>query len=295
MDKAQVLKWASCRWIGLMVVLLPGVYAGQLNTSELEVYPGAELVASNVEKKNTNRRVILGSLKKINNILEPKSYIYVEGGLSSNTYYIPGEKRVKRVAEFYEHQMNTHTEILFSCQGRSCGSSNYWADIIFQLPILYGPEQYQSYFVGLSNDKVSYIALYVAQRGTRKIYVHEQVIRISAVDRFAPDLSADLMATGRIVIPLTSTEQSIDDIVDELATLLNKNRSLNVTLVAHDSMHVGESIEDSTKRTLIFAESVKSGLIISGIASERLDAYGLGPLAPLTSVDSPRIEVLVIP
>ena len=295
MDKAQKLismrRWAS-RFTASF--LLSGICSGMLLASELNIYPGAELVTSVENLDNTNRRIILGPLKKINNILEPKSYIYVRGELSSVTYYIPDERRVNRVAKFYEEQMKSGTEVLFFCQGRNCGSSNYWADSIFQSPILYGPEQYQSYYIGLSSDKASYIAVYVAQRGTRKIYVHEQVVRISKVDVSLDDLFLQLSTTGRIVLPLTNINSDVETIVNELESLLTRDETLNITLVAHDGLKIGETIEDSKQRTLDLAESVKSDLVKAGIGRDRLDAYGLGPLAPVDSGNQSRLEVLVL-
>jgi hypothetical protein len=301
MVKAQALKVArhlASRFLSSL--LLAGIFSNLANASELEVYPGAELVASGEDLNIVNRRVILGSLKKINNVLKPKSYIYVEGELFSSTYYIPGERRVDRVAEFYERELKAEAEILFSCQGRDCGSSNFWADSIFKKPILYGPEQYQSYYIGLSSDKRRYVAVYVAQRGTRKIYVHEETITVVPGGADKESLLGKLKTTGRIIFPMkeismTDMGREINDIVEELVDLLNEDATINVTLVAHDAIRQGESTEDSRQKTLRLANTVKSGLIESGVKADRLEAYGLGPLAPLTSNDEPRLEVLIIP
>jgi hypothetical protein len=295
MDKAQTLNTVRQWAYGFTaILLLSTIYPNMVVASELNIYPEAELVASEENLNSANRRIILGPLKKIKNILEPKSYNNVRGELSSATYYIPDERRVDQVAKFYENQMNAVTQMLFSCQGRNCGSSNYWAGDIFQLPILYGPEQYQSYYIGLTTDKTRYIAVYVAQRGTRKIYVHVQVVRISENDDGLDNLFGQLSNTGRVVIPLKNSDHDIEPVVSELGSLLDREEKLHITLVVHDILKTGEMIEDSKQRTLELAELVKSRLIEAGISQDRLDAYGLGPLAPAESGDQFRLEVLVL-
>ena len=263
----------------------------------LDTYPCAEVVKSKSDPKVTTRRIFLGSLKKINNVLEPESVEFVSGSRRSTTYYIPSERRVGKVVEFYKHQLGKLARILFECSGRDCGSSNYWANTVFQTPFLYGPEQYQSYLVGITIDTGDYISIYIGQRGTRKIYVHIETTITSNASPIVDEvtISSALLSRGRYVILLAEGSSDFDSTVETVARSMHKNQQIRLTLVAHDNLQPGETVKQGQQRTLRLSESVRSALVSAGIAEDRLSAYGVGPLAPLESKESPRLELLVIP
>lgn len=261
----------------------------------IEPYPGAEVVKSTRDEKVVSRRIILGPLKKINNILEPKFFEYVTGTRSSTIYYIPDARRVGRIVEFYRDQFDQSAQVLFRCEGRNCGSSNYWANTIFKSPILYGPEQYQNYIIAKDLATNAYISIYVGQRGTKKIYVHVQITdgaeTSSAFTKGS--LSAALKTRGRYVI---TTEDFIlkSSLIAEIADFMKVNRQSKLTLVSHDSLQKGEFVEDGLKRTLRLSDSVRSTLVAAGISKDRLQAFGVGPLSPLDAGHNSRLELLVI-
>lgn len=261
----------------------------------LEPYPGSQVVNATDDGQIASRRIILGALKKINNVLEPKFYEYIAGTQSSTTYYVPGERRVDRVVEFYRDQLAKSARVLFRCEGRSCGSSNYWANTVFRTPILYGPEQFQSYMIARDLDTNAYIAIYVGQRGTKKIYIQVQITsNTKEVSRFIKGSLIDALKTrGRFVI---KTEDFLleGELIREVAEFLKNNRESMLTLVAHDSLEKGESTEDGLRRTLRLANSVRSELVAAGISKDRLKAYGVGPLSPLGSEQNSRLELLLI-
>ena len=288
----KLLRGNAALLVCSLLTFLPSARAAAI----LDAYPGAEVVGSNTDPKVTTRRIFLGSLKKINNVLEPESLEFVSGSRQSTTYYIPNERRVGKVMEFYKDQLSKSARILFECHGRDCGSSNYWANTVFQTPILYGPEQYQNYLVGRLIDQGDYVSIYIGQRGTRKIYVHIETTITSLKSPIADDvaISAALTSTGRYVISLAEGDTNIDSIVESVAKSMNNNRGIRLTLVAHDHLQDGETIKQGQQRTLRLSESVRSALVSAGIAEDRLSAYGVGPLSPLEDKDSSRLELLVI-
>jgi Domain of unknown function (DUF4892) len=264
--------------------------------SGLELFPEAELVASSVDSKVSSRKIFLGPLKKINNQLEPESVEFVSGVRESSTFYIPNETRVSKVVEFYRHQLHESVRILFECRGRDCGSSNYWANTVFNMPVLYGPEQYQHYLVGRGIDQLDYISIYVGQRGTKKIYVHIETTTFSSelpsVDEVA--VSAALTSQGRYVITLAEDGVVVHSTIEAIAQSLDRHHQISLTLVAHDALREGETIGQGQQRTLDLAEAVRSDLVAAGVATNRLSAYGVGPLSPLGEEESSRLELLVI-
>lgn len=145
------------------------------------LYPSSEMVAQETTE-SSGHLVVLGVLKKINHELLPEKSILVSGRKEASTYYLPEARRTNQVADFFRAELVASANILFECQGRTCGSSSYWANSHFETAILYGPEQFQHYFIAqrsVSQRSVSqegeqgdYIVIYIGQRATRKIYAH---------------------------------------------------------------------------------------------------------------------------
>ena len=57
---------------------------------------------------------------------------------------------------------------LFSCRSFSCGESNFWANDIFNIALLYGQNRQQLYFMG--EKQGVYYSVYSVQRGNGRIY-----------------------------------------------------------------------------------------------------------------------------
>ena len=142
------------------------------------LFPASELVEQETTE-STGHLLVLGALEKVNHELQPENFILVPGRKDASTWYLPEARRTKQVAEYFKSELVESANILFECQGRSCGSSSYWANRILGHAILYGPEQFQHYQIYELHDDGGYVAVYVGQRATRKIYVHvESVSRV---------------------------------------------------------------------------------------------------------------------
>jgi hypothetical protein len=146
----------------------------------LGLFPSSELVEHKTTD-STRYLVVLGALEKVNHELIPEKSILVRGRKEASTYYLPEARRAKQVAEYFKSELLGSAEILFECQGRTCGSSSFWANEHFKRAILYGPEQYQYYLVAQRSDSPQseegdYIVIYIGERATRKIYVQIEYI-----------------------------------------------------------------------------------------------------------------------
>ena len=148
----------------------------------LSLSSSAELVDEVINVDVSRHLVVLGALEKVNHILEPEKSVIVQGIKSTFTYYLPEARRTLNVGKQIKPQLVQLGELVFECQGRSCGSSSNWANRILGKAILYGPEQYQHYYaVKLING---YLSVYVGQRATRKIYLHIEVVDGSVEESF---------------------------------------------------------------------------------------------------------------
>ncbi len=262
----------------LMVFTAPAV-------SELPDYPEAEVESTTEDTTDISRRLILSSLKKINNILAPEKVEYVKGTRESLTLYIPNERRTEVVLEFYRDHLLRQGTILYECHGRECGSSNYWANTVFSTSKLYGPEQFQHYVLAQLDGSGDYIALYVAMRGTRKIYVHIETTRptdlVSTEDTLADQ--------GRFVF----TDDNTAEIISTIARLLAEDEGLKIHLVVHQGLLPDQEVTDAVSQTQKVGEQIKLDAASGGISGDRITVNGIGPLAPNREYGDNRIEILI--
>ena len=289
-------------WIVLLVGML--VHAS-LQAMELAPYPGVEVVESSAEMQVISRRIILGSLKKINNVLEPELVEFALGTRHGTTYFFPHERRVEEVAAFFRDQMSQSTSILFECKGRDCGSSNYWANDIFRNRILYGPERNQYYIAMTAEtgaESKSHVALYIITRGNRRLYAYLEIVDVGEPLELPvvsdPSAILDSFRQDQTLV-LTSVSFANDELLvgqSDLTLavqLLQMAPELSVYVVAH----LREEVPLATllQRSLARAESVVERLIQLGIRVDRLNPQGLGPLVPQCVQDScaDRIELVI--
>lgn len=260
----------ACTRIAFITLLVFStlVSAGPL----LEDYPGADLVDTSQDLDLISRNIILGPLKKINNLLGAERTEVVAGTRESRTLFVPNEKRSATVRAHYEKQLLRQGEILFECSGRTCGSSNYWANTVFAVPILYGPEQYQHYLVArLANG--NYLAVYLAMRGTQKLYVHIETTRLpESSNRTRNVFESD----------------QIDELVAMTARMIKEGVG-EIHMVVHQGLLQGESIADSVRRAAALGNKIKEQ--VSG--GDRINVHALGALAPSDRYSADRIELIL--
>lgn len=154
----------------------------EMTRHPLSLSSSAELVDEVINVDVSRHLVVLGALEKVNHVLKPEKSVMVQGIKSTFTYYLPEARRTQNVDEQIKPQFAELGELVFECQGRSCGSSSNWANRILGKAILYGPEQYQRYYAVKLSD--GYLTVYVGQRATRKIYLHLEVINGSVEESY---------------------------------------------------------------------------------------------------------------
>ena len=288
-SRAIGLHAGRCRR-GLLVVA--AMVVGQSTSSALadtpwpaiERFPGAEVVSAASDVAAKQRRLILGPLKKVRNALAPEREEFVRGTVRSETYFIPDERRVDAVRTWLDARLSKVGETVYSCSGRTCGSSNYWANTVFGERILYGPEQFQSYSIVLITGPLPrYVAAYVGQRGNRKIYVH--VEQVSVAGASAPTF-VNLLADGGLIF---------DDSVRQIEALreyLSADQDRRVAVVVHGGGAL--ELEIALAGTQQRAERVRRRLVSEGVRANGLIARGIGPLAPVSGRPATRVELVAL-
>lgn len=266
-------------------------------------FPDAEI--SEFETlENVNYRVVLGSLQSTRGQVAPEASERVRGNLTRILYQVSSGYTGQDVYDFLVEQMELRGyRELFSCTGRACGSSEYWANDIFGNRILYGPVRNQFYLaMGSEPPGQFFVSAYVITRINRQLLAYLEIIELegSAVNpvEAGPALMLEQMReTGGVVVP--GLEFGADDRLaadadlDAVAELLRLDPEMRLFIVAH--LRGEGDFEQLLARSEARARAVRQSLLERGIDAERLTARGLGPLAPLCAAAdcAERVELVL--
>ncbi|MBV1879691.1 MAG: DUF4892 domain-containing protein [Pseudomonadales bacterium] len=272
----------------LVLLVSGGVRASEML---LEPFPGSELVASSVEVTTRTHLLITGAIERVNTQLIPESVESLQGIKSSQTYFVPGQRRTQVVGGYFQAQLAKLGQIVYQCQGRTCGPSNHWANSIFNKAILYGPEQYQYYFLARQADSNIYFAVYVARRGTGKLYAHIDRIVVEAGEVLnSESIVTSIRQQGKYILNLDYDERILQAVYKAIDT----TQSVEYMLVAHDSLKQGESVKGGIERCQKMAENFSNALVAMGIAANRVAPLGMGPASPLSRDRVRRFELVEV-
>jgi len=166
----------------LLSVPAAGQPAPEALLSDLDSYPHAESIALS-HKDVIDYELGLGSLKKVRGVWKFSESERHSGQLTRHTWQIidgfTAEEVMKnltaRVAKLDAQ------ELLFSCDGRSCGKSNQWANRVFGQRLLYGREDRQRYRIYKLVDDAEYrLVIYAAMRTADRQYLQVDLLKLSA-------------------------------------------------------------------------------------------------------------------
>jgi outer membrane protein OmpA-like peptidoglycan-associated protein len=310
----------------LLIVAPASVFAdaaGSADYAGFERFPGATIVDYRQEAATTYN-LPLGRMQRSAGTVAPGRAERFQGYLRRITYEIPDGYPAAEVYGFYRDQLvSQDQQVLFSCQGRGCGSSNFWANDVFGNRILYGPEAGQFYlastYQGVREDEDvdgytalydvnGYAALYVVTRTNRRMYVHIDFLELPAqqaaeqregLDTTPQALERRLMREGAVVITGLGFNDN-DELVNNdgialIIDVLRRNGLLKVYIVGH--LQDDGALIDLQARSAQRAATVMSWVMAAGIDADRLLAVGLGPLAPYCRPGpcGERIELVMRP
>jgi outer membrane protein OmpA-like peptidoglycan-associated protein len=301
-----------------LVILLVGFPSVRAAQSEVVVgftdhtliagFADSEIIDRELQR-DINYRIILGALERVRGEVIPEDSKRLRGDVTKITYEVSQEFTGGDVYAFYQEQLTAKNhEVLYSCGGRECGSSNYWANDIFRNRILYGPERNQHFIAFRANpalEESPYFSVYIITRVNRKIYAYIEIVEPAGteeseqiavtVETEKPQITEQLsdvagsnflqrlQEQGSVILPPISF-QSNDRLagpadVESLVSALNSDQALSVYVVAHLKKD-GRSLQELMQRSLVRASSLRQALIEAGIEARRIEAAGVGPLAP---------------
>ncbi|WP_293266530.1 DUF4892 domain-containing protein [Neptunomonas sp.] len=222
----------------------------------------------------------LGSVEQVNGVERLEREEGMTGRLTRISYRIPEGNTTRKVFSFFKTQLEKQkAEMLFSCQGRECGSSNYWANDVFNFSKLYGVERSQ-YYLAARLPGVT-VSMYVIERGSRKLYFHIDVIETDVAAR----MTATIKREGYVGISINQLPDM--NLLEKLIGQL-ESYSQDLTLVVH---HKGETLEKGKALSATKASQLRQALIDRKMSN--LSVQSVGALAPSVLRQNNLVVVLV--
>ena len=210
----------------------------------------------------------------------------VSGALQRVTYRVPDGARLADVIAFYERMVDAISPgVVFSCRGPDCGRSTVWANDVFGVAELNAPNRNQFYLAAPVTvaGAERLIAVYIVQRGNRRIYAHVDSVTpdtppsFARVETVADALSRDGYVTLAGVEPDAAGTLDADDLaaLGEAAAALAEAQWVGLQLVCH--LFGDRSVEALLAAAEECAAAAAATLAEGGVTAI---PHGIGPLAP---------------
>ena len=211
------------------------------------------------------------------------------------TYRAPAGTRHQDVIAHYRSLVaDLQGEIAFTCHGRDCGRSTVWANDVFGVKELVAPDSAQFYLAAAIGDGL--LAIYVVQRGNRRVYAHVDMARVEATARHAvqsPGVADSLARQGYAV--LADVVPDADGTLGAGALAALAGRAGQLAVAAERTLHVVCHLPGTAAAALArsnrCAQQAAAALREAGVESV---PFGAGPLLPRAGSPAARIE-LVLP
>ncbi|GAA5316019.1 MAG: hypothetical protein AseanaTS_12240 [Candidatus Pelagadaptatus aseana] len=263
-------------------------FVGQAGALPIADYPHANTIYESSLQLD-DYRLALGAMEKINNRWNPEREQRLSGSLLKKTYAIDEGHTASEVFAYLLQQVKQlGGRELFACEGRTCGSSNSWANNHFQVKLLYGLDDRQEYSaleVDHGNAMRSYVVIYAVTRGNKRNYVQLEVIKTrQQLDLHSSSevITNELKKGNSFVLPGLQWEGDQPVLADahakSLVNVIRLQRGSRFFVVGHDFGRGGEVTRQ--QRSLQYAEAIMNQLQSLGVDASRLSAYGVGGLAP---------------
>lgn len=252
---------------------------GSADDSVLERFRGSWIVNYKTAAL-TDYSLPLGSVEQVNGVERLEREERITGRLTRISYRIPQGNTTRKIFGFYKTQLEMQkAEVLFSCQGRECGSSNYWANDVFDFSKLYGVERSQ-YYLAARLPGVT-VSMYTVERGSRKLYAHIDVIETDIAARMTETIKRE----GYVGL---SVNQLPDlDLLEKLVSQLDAHTQ-DITLVVH---HKGASLASGEELGATKALQLREALAKRKMAS--VSVQSVGALVPSILKQNQMVVVLV--
>lgn len=177
--------WYSVIALALLVLVATGtaaeVSAPMQLLQQLDEFPHAQQIEYE-QSDVLDYEVGLGAMQKISGAWQLKHSERFNGKLTRYTWQLnDGFTSLEVMNDLLAQIEKLDAEtLLFSCDGRACGSGVQWANRVFQQSVLYGRESLQYYRVFSIGESPKYLLLiYAAARTADRQYLHTELLQVA--------------------------------------------------------------------------------------------------------------------
>ena len=170
------------RYIRFYPLLLAVVFASMMPSGASAApppFPDSELIERS-EESVSRYRLVLSELKHQRADTFGERELRVSGERERTVYNLPDGVSLEEVRVYFRRQTDGQ-RTLYECIGIDCGSSNFWANDVFDLSSLVSRDKDQAYFVTIEPyaDTQKLTMVYISMRGGRqpKVLIDQLVTR----------------------------------------------------------------------------------------------------------------------
>lgn len=290
-----------CLVLLLLALFLNGVQAREVDIG-LPPFPQG-VIQDSEEVDEATVRVFTSNIREVQGEVRANSEIRRELSGKRRLIAIDRHYSVRDAEEHYRAQLKEReATILYDCSGRSCGSSNVWANQVFGQRSLYGRDEEQVYLVSAWRDSLNRIqlnTLYLIQRSNRNIYAYEQAFRLPEGERLSGVELEDRRVFGPVVIrwenPESPSMRASSEDYRRVIEMTNEHEGGTLYLVGFSPLDQGSLAEvmEQTERAVGILRNVLND---RGVSSGRMESLVVGPLVPTAEAGrvGRRIEVMLV-
>ncbi len=269
---------------------------GAADPEGFERFPGSWIVGYTPATDLQSYEFVTGRVDRSGRTVRVDESTRLPAELVRVTYRAMDQTRFDEVVDYYRGLVvGQGADVIFTCRARACGRSTSWANSVFGVKELVALDSSQFYLAATLGKTL--VAVYVVQRGNRRVYAHVDVAEAETALGTGPEggLVHELKQRGFAVLTGVVPDpdgkldvadlQAVDAVAVEIASLAERT----LYVVCH--LSGAEGTEAAMARSATCAEAIVERLRTSGISSY---GFGGGPLLPRLDAPPERVE-LVLP
>ena len=252
-------------------------------------YPDSWIVAYAPPRPARSYEFITGRVDRSQRDRRVDSSRRVAGELQRATYRMPGGTRYQDVIGHYQSlALDFGGEVVFTCRGRACGRSTVWANDVFGVKELVAPDSEQFYLAAAAATRL--LAIYVVQRGNRRVYAHLDVVETELGAEQTPDVASSLSRQDYAVLRVApANDGALDSTALAALAVLARQLGAVADRPLHIVCHLPGDAEDALPRSRQCAERAAAAFGEGGLEAV---PFGAGPLLPRPDAAPARLELV---
>ncbi|MBU2711632.1 DUF4892 domain-containing protein [Zooshikella harenae] len=285
------------------MAMLPNMVMAKTGLLGIAPYPNAK-IEHEEQRDVANHQIVLSAVRKVDGLLRTDKELWLDGTLHRVVYQIPTGHSNKDAFNYFVEQISkSGSTVLFRCEERRCGSSNMWANQVFEVARLYGPDREQYYLVAkhFEQQQLYYIALYTIRRGNRRVYAMVETFKPKQKPAEQSLINADALLSQLneegfadvFGIP-DETKQIANNVNYQALKRLLTEHSLRLVIVGQGSWQVSSqaSLSSSLQMGLEYAKKIQQQLIQDGVAEKDILVMSSGPALSINHQTLPTIRII---